>query len=145
MRGISFGAWALISLVILIHCVNGMQHSPLRSKVPPFPPKGDEQRTTFDMQALSSRKGFIRKVYGIFSTQMLCTIVTTAMIMQHPSWARYLQRNFDKVSLSSFGIATSIALILVRFPSIRHQPTRSLPLVLIHAISQSLMIGTIAR
>ena len=137
---------ALLLVACTFHHAQSIQSSsPLRQNIKAFPPKPEEPRITYDLSALSSRKGFIRKVYSIFSAQMLCTIITTAVIMHHPKLARYLQRHFEYVFVSSFGVATSIALLLVSFPSLRYRPSRSLPLLFLHALSQSTMIGTIAR
>ena len=146
MRSPHLWLWALLLFTCLLQHVLSMQpSSPVKPNIKAFPPKPEEPRTTYDLSALSSRKGFIRKVYSIFSAQMLTTIITTAVIVQHPKLARYLQKHFEAVSLSSFGVATSIALLLVRFPSLRHIPSRSIPLLLLHALSQSIMIGTVSR
>jgi FtsH-binding integral membrane protein len=98
-----------------------------------------------DFQDISSRKGFIRKVYGIFCSQMTCTIAITAIIMNNKQLALYLRNHFEYLSLISFGASTAAALTLVRNPHLRHKAPYNIALVAIHAISQSFMIGTFSR
>ena len=117
-----------------------------------FEPDGDslhkknyDERSVSDFRTASSRKGFIRKVYAIFGSQVATTVLMTAVIMRHPPLAKYLQMNYQSVALMSFLSSMAAVLGLVLHPSLRYTAPFNFMALALFAIAQSIMIGTFAR
>ena len=104
-----------------------------------------DKRKTNDFLTIGSRNGFIRKVYSIFTLQILCTIITTIIIMKKSDTIGYfLLKNIEATSiisgLGSFGIILS----LMFNKSLRYKFPLNITLVSINAMLQGLMIGVLS-
>ena len=129
-----------------------------------------EPRTLTDFSTRDSRIGFIRKVYSIFSAQILTTIVITASIMGNaqlqnflfwhfrwgPSCAHQLHSSFFIVirhtsshisyphrelsAVTSFG-TMGILFAMMASPGLRHKAPMNYILLSIYTLLQSLMVG----
>lgn len=103
-----------------------------------------DQRTVTDFTTRDSRVGFIRKVYSIFSTQMLTTILITAAIMNNSDLKYFLYTNFQLMGGISMIGSTIAALLLVSFKRIRQTAPLNFILLGIYTVLQSAMVGTVA-
>ena len=99
-------------------------------------------RSLTDFTTRKSRLGFIRKVYAIFGTQMLTTILITYTIMTNHNIAQFLYENYQIIASSSFIISTGIIMSLVSNPKLRHKKPFNFILLGIHTILQSIIVGT---
>ena len=85
---------------------------------------------------------FIKKVYSIFTVQILSTIVITYIIMNNPSLSSLLQINFKIVTLLSAVSSIVAALALVLSPRCRYSSPLNFILLGLFSIFQSVTIGT---
>ena len=100
-----------------------------------------DARTTSDFTTRDSRLGFIRKVYSIFSAQMLTTIVVTAAIMQNDRLRYFLYSNWPVVgSVAALGSMSS-ALLLVLSKRLRQTPPLNFLLLGVYTLLQSVLVG----
>lgn len=99
-------------------------------------------RSVNDFKDRDSRLGFIRKVYAIFGVQMFTTIAITYQIMNNAGLAGLLFENYATVSLISLIGSTGVVLALLLSEKLRHRPPYNFILLGIHAVLQSLMVGT---
>ena len=101
-----------------------------------------EHRTLSDFTTRDSRTGFMRKVYSIFSMQMLCTIGVTAVIMNNNDLRYFLYQNLKPFlvlsNLLSFGVVSA----LVTRPELRYKSPINFILLGVHTFLQSVMVGT---
>jgi hypothetical protein len=103
------------------------------------------KRTIKDLRDVSTRKGFIRKVYLIFCVQMSCTVATTAYIMNHPALASFLQKHYQTVALTNLIGGTAVVITLLNVPGLRFKKPYNFIMVGIHAMLQSFVVGTFSR
>lgn len=103
-----------------------------------------EHRTLSDFATRGSRMGFIRKVFSIFSAQMMTTILITYTIMNNPVLATFLQENYKAISLLSFLFSTGIVFLLGSHPSLRFKAPQNLVLLGIYTVLQSVVVGTLS-
>ena len=85
---------------------------------------------------------FIKKVYSIFTVQILSTIVITYIIMNNPSLSSLLQINFKIVTLFSAVSSIVAALALVLSPRCRYSSPLNFILLGLFSIFQSVTVGT---
>ena len=92
----------------------------------------------------SSRVGFIRKVYSIFTFQTFITAAITSTILLNPNLGNLLHNNRESVVVGSLigQIASSFSLILSE--KIRFTFPINMIILTIYSISQSLIVGLIA-
>lgn len=88
------------------------------------------------------RFDFIKKVYSIFTVQILSTIVITYIIMNNPSLSSLLQINFKIVTLFSAVSSIVAALALVLSPRCRYSSPLNFILLGLFSIFQSVTVGT---
>ena len=88
------------------------------------------------------RFDFIKKVYSIFTVQILSTIVITFIIMNNPSLSSLLQINFKIVTLFSAVSSIAAALALVLSPRCRYSSPLNFILLGLFSIFQSVTVGT---
>ena len=100
-----------------------------------------EKRTLSDFTTRGSRMGFIRKVYAIFSAQMVCTIAITAVIMNNSNLQQLLYQNFKVFMIASYLISTGVIVTLVANPELRYKSPVNFILLGIHTILQSINVG----
>jgi FtsH-binding integral membrane protein len=100
-----------------------------------------ERRTLSDFTTRGSRMGFIRKVYAIFSAQMITTIGITAFIMNNPNVQALLYQNFKMLMLSTYLISTGVIFALVSNPELRYKSPVNFILLGIHTVLQSISVG----
>lgn len=100
-----------------------------------------DRRTLSDFTTRGSRMGFIRKVYAIFSAQMVCTIGITAVIMNNSNLQRFLFQNFKIFMITSYLISTGVIVTLVSNPELRYKSPINFILLGIHTILQSISVG----
>lgn len=100
-----------------------------------------ERRTLSDFASRGSRMGFIRKVYAIFSAQMITTIGITAFIMNNPNVQALLYQNFKMLMLSTYLISTGVIFALVSNPELRYKSPVNFILLGIHTVLQSISVG----
>ena len=100
-----------------------------------------DKRTLSDFATRGSRAGFVRKVYSIFSAQMICTIAITGLIMNDASIKDFLFQNFKLFMISAYLISTAVVVALVANPKLRYQKPYNFILLGIHTIMQSILVG----
>lgn len=121
-------------------------NSPSKPTMPYIYYEGDEvgeQHLDLSKQKWSRhyRLNFIRKVYSIFSAQLLCTVIVTALIMTKPNLQQALLLNFRTVSIVSFlGSLGLISALSVR--SVRQKSPLNLVLLGAFTLLQSVSVGT---
>ena len=120
--------------------------SPKRSQ-PTFFYSEDESAThSIDLSKQKwSRKfrlDFIKKVYSIFTAQILSTVIITSIIMNNPSLSNFLQLNFKVVSGCSFMVSTSAVLALILSLRCRHRSPLNFLLLGVFTLFQSIIVGT---
>lgn len=98
-------------------------------------------RTLRDFQTRDSRQGFARKVYSIFSVQMLTTVLVAYTIMTNWQVANFLFRNLKPVMLASSVGSMVIVAALASNAMLRYTPPLNFILLGIHTIFQSIMLG----
>jgi FtsH-binding integral membrane protein len=99
-------------------------------------------RTKDDFVTRGSRLGFIRKVYAIFSAQMLSTIAVTYVIMNNRNLAQLLLQNYQPIAIGSLLASTGIVVALVSNPALRYTSPVNFILLGIHTLLQSIMVGS---
>ena len=103
-----------------------------------------EKRNLNDFQTIDSRNGFIRKVYSIFTLQIVCTILTTLLIMKNQNVATFLLENLSNVSIiSNIGSFVIIAALCFN-QDLRYSYPANASLLSINAILQGLVIGLLS-
>lgn len=100
-----------------------------------------DKRTLSDFATRDSRSGFIRKVYSIFSAQMMCTILITGVIMNNLSLKDYLFRNFKMFMISSYLLSTGVIVALVSNPELRYRKPYNFLMLALHTVMQSITVG----
>lgn len=88
------------------------------------------------------RLDFIKKVYSIFTVQMLSTVAITATIMNNPALSRLLLLNFEAVSLTTFAVSTAAAMALLLIPNCRYSSPMNFILLGLFTLAQSVVVGT---
>mmetsp|Transcript_4817 Transcript_4817/g.6647 ORF Transcript_4817/g.6647 Transcript_4817/m.6647 type:complete len:321 (-) Transcript_4817:260-1222(-) len=88
------------------------------------------------------RKAFIRKVYTIFTTQILSTVLITAFIISNPQVAYMLQRNYLAISLTTFALSMASVSALLLIPNLRHQSPMNYILLGLFTLMQSISVGS---
>jgi protein lifeguard len=103
-----------------------------------------QSRSLNDFVTRKSRKTFIRKVYSIFTAQMVSTIFFTSFVMNNYGFRTFLRSNFDVIG----GLATLISFIavttLVALPKLRYKQPYNFGLLGIHTLCQSVIISVFA-
>ena len=117
------------------------QSSPRGTKEEDKQPLKYDKRTLSDFTTRGSRTGFVRKVYTIFSAQMVCTIAITAMIMNNPNLQQFLFSNFKVFMITSYLVSTGVIVALVSNPELRYKSPVNFILLGIHTILQSISVG----
>ena len=100
-----------------------------------------DKRTLSDFSTRGSRTGFVRKVYSIFTAQMICTIAITGLIMNDANIKDFLYQNFKLFMTSAYLISTAVVVALVANPKLRYQKPYNFILLGIHTIMQSILVG----
>jgi protein lifeguard len=100
-----------------------------------------DKRTLSDFSTRGSRAGFVRKVYSIFSAQMICTIAITGLIMNDASIKDFLFQYFKIFMTSAYLISTAVVVALVANPKLRYQKPYNFILLGLHTIMQSTLVG----
>lgn len=103
-----------------------------------------EARTVQDFVTRNSRTSFVRKVYSIFSCQMISTILVTTGIMRNSDIQNWLFTNYAAVSFGSFVLSLSAVLSLVYSPKLRYTQPINYVLLGVHTLCQSIMLGAIS-
>eukprot|EP01041_Mallomonas_annulata_P013060 gene13060-27562_t len=101
-----------------------------------------EKMADNDFDQRSSRLGFIRKVYAIFSAQMLGTIAVTAVIMGNDDLEFFLLRNYLPTTVTTGLLSTGILCALVASPKLRHTYPINLALLGVQTLLQAITVGT---
>ena len=124
--------------------------SPSKQTVSPFglstEPEQQQQgtRTLSDFSTRDSRIGFVRKVYSIFTVQMLSTIAVTAAIIQNDGLRYLLYSNYGVIGAVSALGSVAAALALVASKWLRHTAPINYILLGTYTFLQSLLVGTFA-
>lgn len=100
-----------------------------------------EKRSLSDFATRDSRMGFVRKVYSIFSAQMICTIGITAIIMNSSNLQQFLFQNFKMFMITSYLLSTAVIVALCSNPNLRYKSPINFVLLGIHTILQSISVG----
>ena len=96
-----------------------------------------------DMAEMSIRMGFIRKVYGILSLQLLTTLGLVLAFVYSEALRTYVQKN-PSILIVSIILTFSTLIALSCFPSVaRGYPTNVICLA-VFTLCQSLLVGAIA-
>lgn len=103
-----------------------------------------EERTISDFADVGSRKGFITKVYSLFSAQIAFTVLVTAFIMNNHNLAAFLQQNAKAVSLLSFLGSMGILLPMCSIPRLRYEAPINFLLLAAFTFLQSVVVGTVS-
>ena len=98
-------------------------------------------RTLTDFQTRDSRQGFARKVYSIFSLQMLTTVLVAYTIMTNWQVANFLFRHSTPVMLASSAGSMAIVAALASNAKLRYTPPLNFALLGVHTVLQSIMLG----
>ena len=91
-----------------------------------------------------SRLGFVRKVYALFSAQMLTTIVLTWQIMMNEELRYWLLGNFQIVGIGALFSSLISALLLVSSQRLRQTAPYNFALLSLYTTAQSVMVGIFA-
>ncbi len=100
-----------------------------------------QQRTFRDFATHSSRVGFVRKVYSIFSVQMLTTILVTANIMTNDRLKYFLYDNHQVVTAAAVITSLVSVMSLVMHPRLRYKQPQNLVVLGLHTVCQSILLG----
>ena len=100
-----------------------------------------EKRSLSDFTTRDSRMGFVRKVYTIFSAQMVCTIGITSVIMNNPNLQQFLFQNFKIFMITSYLLSTGVIVALCSNPELRYKSPVNFVLLGIHTFLQSISVG----
>eukprot|EP01036_Dinobryon_divergens_P028518 gene28518-37472_t len=88
------------------------------------------------------RLDFIKKVYSIFTVQMISTVAITSIIMNNPALSRLLLLNFEVVSLSTCAVSMLAAMALLLSPRCRYSSPTNFILLGLFTLAQSVVVGT---
>ena len=102
------------------------------------------QRTLDSLTSRDSRQGFIRKVYSVFSFQMISTILIVSFIMKNAQISNFLLKNYNYVSAIAFLVSTGVVGCLVRVPDLRYKSPMNLILLGVHTTMQSILMGVVS-
>jgi hypothetical protein len=101
-------------------------------------------RTLSDFKDRDSRLGFIRKVYAIFSTQMISTTAVVSFIISSPEAQNYIFKHFKMLSMTSTVGSLGVLLSLVFSPWLRYTQPINFILLGIYTMLQSIVVGIVA-
>ena len=99
-----------------------------------------ERRTLQDFASRDSRLGFIRKVYTIFTGQIITTILITALIMNDRSLQGFLKFHYQEVSIVSSLGSLGVLLSLILVPKLRYNAPTNFILLGIYTFLQSIIV-----
>lgn len=88
------------------------------------------------------RSKFVRRVYSIFTVQILTTVVITSIIMNNPSLRYFLQSQGRWIAIVSSLICTGIVAAFSYNEELRYKKPRNLILLGVFTLLQSIMVGT---
>lgn len=97
-----------------------------------------------DFMLRRTRMNFIRKVYSIFTTQILATLFVTIFIMNSPRLAHSMLNTFKPIFFIGTFIQFASSWCLHEFDGLRHTEPWNNILLAIYTIAQSLVLGTFA-
>ncbi|KAH8291025.1 hypothetical protein KR054_007807 [Drosophila jambulina] len=95
----------------------------------------------FDDQSI--RKGFIRKVFGIFLVQLLFTLGVMAAFLYHKPTKYFVQQNPVVIMVSAI-INIMIAILIVCFETVRRKHPVNLICLAIYTVTMSLLLGAVS-
>jgi FtsH-binding integral membrane protein len=99
------------------------------------------QRTLDNFTSRDSRQGFMRKVYSVFSFQMISTILIVSSILKNAQISNFLLKNYNYVSAIAFIVSTGVVGCLVHVPDLRYKAPVNLILLGVHTTMQSILMG----
>jgi len=100
----------------------------------------DRQRTLSDFSTRDSRQGFIRKVYSIFTVQMVATILAVAYIMKTPATAQFLLTHLQE-SIFASGLGSLLTVCILSLTNLRYRAPYNFLLLGVYTLLQSLTVG----
>ena len=104
----------------------------------------DEYSLTLPQEENSKRLSFLRKVYGLLSTQIATTLLSTLYIRNNVALQKLLFTNFQAISTASFLGSFAILNAFAWSPQLRYRPPFNYLLLAVYTAFQSTFIGTIA-
>ena len=88
------------------------------------------------------RLNFIKKVYSIFTVQMISTVAITSIIMNNPAINQLLLLNFQVVSIITFAVSMVAAMALISIPNCRYTSPMNFILLGLFTLAQAVVVGT---
>ncbi|XP_020806797.1 protein lifeguard 1 isoform X2 [Drosophila serrata] len=95
----------------------------------------------FDDQSI--RKGFIRKVFGIFLVQLLFTLGVMAFFLYHEPTKYFVQKNAIVVIVAAI-INIMVAILIVCSETVRRKHPVNLVCLAIYTVTMSLLLGALS-
>ncbi|KAH8257819.1 hypothetical protein KR038_001557, partial [Drosophila bunnanda] len=95
----------------------------------------------FDDQSI--RKGFIRKVFGIFLAQLLFTLCVMAVFVYHKPTKYFVQKNPVVVIVAAI-INIMVAILIVCSETVRRKHPINLVCLAIYTVTMSLLLGALS-
>ncbi|KAH8253739.1 hypothetical protein KR032_006682, partial [Drosophila birchii] len=95
----------------------------------------------FDDQSI--RKGFIRKVFGIFLVQLLFTLGVMAVFLYHKPTKYFVQRNIVVIAVAAV-INIMVAVLIVCSETVRRKHPVNLVCLAIYTVTMSLLLGAVS-
>ena len=100
-----------------------------------------QSRVISEFTDVSSRKGFIRKVYGIFMVQMAATISATAYTMNNSELQNFFFQHIKPLFTAAFSGIFLSSMALQWAPNLRYKAPANFILLGIHTLCNSFFLA----